>query len=585
MTVSRLRSWEPDELPAAARDLAEAAGTLRAQARAAQHALEQMRWTSPAADAARLAGRDVATALGSLAESLDLQAAVLRRVAGAVGTARQALARASALAADHGLLLLENGSCTSPPPALLAADADPDLLERVAAEQRAAREAQGRAGAWARQALAAAEEADRDAATALLEGDRVGALLAGVAPGTFAIFSAFLPVAQHGALERARLLDAVDAREVPDAGTDPREVAGWWAALPAGQQAALASAAPDLLGPLDGLPAAVRSAANVRLLAAQRAALEEQLRGLDERLADRVGPDWLRDRFTGDDDLRDLVRERLDAVTEVERVLTGTPGSLLLALDLSGRLAKAVVALGDVDHADHVAVFTPGFTTTVEGSLVGYARRLRSLQDQALALSRQQDGGAVATVAWLGYEAPQWGSIATPGRSVLSDGAAEKGAVDLERFLDGLDATRVTPAHLTALGHSYGSLTTSLALQRGTGADDVVLFGSPGLGTHDVRDLQVPHPYVLEARRDAVADLAAFGPDPNQMDGVTVLSTAREIIDGVERAESVGHSAYLTDDTTSQYAIAAVVAGHPELAPRRETRGIGDLLQTPVPGT
>lgn len=61
------------------------------------------------------------------------------------------------------------------------------------------------------------------------------------------------------------------------------------------------------------------------------------------------------------------------------------------------------------------------------------------------------------------------------------------------------------------------------------------------------------------------------------------MSAAREIVDGVERAESVGHSASLTDDTISQYGIAAVVAGLPDQAPRDDGRGIGDVLSTPVP--
>ncbi len=184
----------------------------------------------------------------------------------------------------------------------------------------------------------------------------------------------------------------------------------------------------------------------------------------------------------------------------------------------------------------------------------------------------------MATVSWLGYEAPQWGDLARPSRSVTDDAAARRGAVDLAAFNNGLDAARTRPAHLTALGHSYGSLTTSLALQRGTGVDDAVLFGSPGLGTSDVADLGLRpgRVYVAEAREDPVADFASFGSDPNQLDGVTGLSAARSVIDGVVRQESVGHSEYLTDDTTSQYGMAAVVAGLPELVPHDDGFGLGD---------
>jgi hypothetical protein len=72
--------------------------------------------------------------------------------------------------------------------------------------------------------------------------------------------------------------------------------------------------------------------------------------------------------------------------------------------------------------------------------------------------------------------------------------------------------------------------------------------------------------------------VSAPPPVPNQLDGVTALSAARSVIDGVVRQESVGHSAYLTDDTTSQYGMAAVVAGLPELVPHDDGFGLGDTL-------
>ncbi len=163
--------------------------------------------------------------------------------------------------------------------------------------------------------------------------------------------------------------------------------------------------------------------------------------------------------------------------------------------------------------------------------------------------------------------------------------------MSLASFYDGLDASRTTPPHVVALGHSYGSLTAALALQRGTGVDDAVVFGSPGLGTSDIADLGLRpgRVYVIEGRNDPVADLAAFGPDPNQLDDVVTLSSKESLVDGVHRIESTGHSTYLdfaTDTapgTTSQYGIAAVVAGVPELASRDNGRGVGDVLQRPVP--
>ncbi len=71
-----------------------------------------------------------------------------------------------------------------------------------------------------------------------------------------------------------------------------------------------------------------------------------------------------------------------------------------------------------------------------------------------------------------------------------------------------------------------------------------------------------------QAEGDRFVNIAHFGDDPSSLNGVTMLSSAREIIDGEERSRSRGHSAYLHDGTTSQYDIAAVVAGVPGRAVR-----------------
>ena len=95
--------------------------------------------------------------------------------------------------------------------------------------------------------------------------------------------------------------------------------------------------------------------------------------------------------------------------------------------------------------------------------------------------SRYGDGGTVATVSWLGYDAPQMNEVTDWPRSVTMPNLARTGGDDLAAFYEGINASRTDDPHLTALGHSYGSLTTGYALQHdGTGVDDAVLFGSPG---------------------------------------------------------------------------------------------------------
>jgi hypothetical protein len=357
----------------------------------------------------------------------------------------------------------------------------------------------------------------------------------------------------------------------------PAAINAWWQSLPVDVQSGLLAASPEMLGNLDGLPGQVRDRANRARLGRERALLEVEVARLEQRLEDN----WFGGGFTDDDAALGYVREKLHALDAIEKVLRQSPNDrYLLVLDPSGEQLTTAVAVGDVDSADHVAVFTPGFTTTVQDSLVGYDKRMAALQMRSNELAVRGSTGTIATVAWLGYEAPQIMSTWRPSRSVATAEAAGRGAVRLEGFYDGLDAAREVPAHLTALGHSYGSLTTGLALQRGTGVDDVVFFGSPGIGTDDVDDLGVRpgRVFAVEARNDAVADLSSFGSDVNRLDGVIGLSAVPELVDGRQLAESVGHSAYLTDGTTSQYGIAAVVAGMPQRAPRGSSVGVGDVL-------
>lgn len=261
----------------------------------------------------------------------------------------------------------------------------------------------------------------------------------------------------------------------------------------------------------------------------------------------------------------------------------------MLTLDVTGEeQLKAAIAVGNVDTADHVAVFTPGLTSTVQDSLEGYDNDIRELQQRATAEAQTYGvGGSVAAVSWLGYEAPQWGGTLDPDRSVAIDALAQAGSTDLASFYNGIDASRDVDPHLTALGHSYGSLTTGLALRNQTGVDDAVIFGSLGLGSDHLSDLDVPegHFYRIEARRDVVADLGQFGIDPSHMDGVGGLSAEAATIAGQRFDESLGHSEYLTNDTTSQHNIAVTVAGVPDRMVLDGGKGIGDVLSWPVPGT
>jgi pimeloyl-ACP methyl ester carboxylesterase len=79
--------------------------------------------------------------------------------------------------------------------------------------------------------------------------------------------------------------------------------------------------------------------------------------------------------------------------------------------------------------------------------------------------------------------------------------------------MDGLEATnRNEDPHVTAIGHSYGSLTVGTAARQDGGipaVDDIILLGSPGVGVDKAEDLGVgkENVYVGAADNDPVTQL------------------------------------------------------------------------------
>ncbi len=390
-----------------------------------------------------------------------------------------------------------------------------------------------------------------------------------------------------GVRSEASATGALSAPRPPKDGT-PADNARWWASLSDGQRQALIDRDPGALGNLDGLPAAVRDQANRSRIDDERAALKAE----GDRLAADLDDNWFGGTFTNADAALEHVNDKLASLDAIEKTL-GQPGERqLLLLDLADERAEAAVAVGDVDTADNVAVFTPGRNSTVNGSLEGYDDNMERLQRQAQYESnRYGDGGSVATVTWIGYQAPQSGfegSNPFDSDSVVRDDSARAGGADLAEFYRGINASRSSDPHLTALGHSYGSTTTGFALQKDTGVDDAVFFGSPGLGTSHIEDIRVPqgHTYRVEARGDWIADTGVFGIDPSHMDGLTGLSAREETLpDGRRLAESTEHGDYLTQDSASQYNMSVVVAGLHDRVVTDDGRGLGDIASWPIPGT
>ena len=372
----------------------------------------------------------------------------------------------------------------------------------------------------------------------------------------------------------------------------PGENARWWKSLSAREQRSYIKEHPEWIGNRDGVPFAARDQANRALLGVDRDRLVAQ----QGRLKARLSGSWFGGTFTNDDAALAHVKDKLASLEAIEQTLARDGDRQLLVLDLSQERAQAAIARGNVDSADNVAVFVPGMTQTVNDSMKDDDHAMDQLQHRAeLENKRANPAGSstTATVTWIGYQAPQWGLDLLGENSVAEDHAAQVGAAQLVPFLRGIGAARDHDAHLSLLGHSYGSTTAGLALRQNTGVDDVVFFGSAGIGTNDVKDLSVPGSHVsyIEARWDPVGDLGYFGIDPSHMEGIEHASArASTVVDPMTGeirhfAEVTGHGSYLVDDSTSQYNLSVVVAGLPNRRVLDGGEGVGDVLSWPIPGT
>jgi hypothetical protein len=372
----------------------------------------------------------------------------------------------------------------------------------------------------------------------------------------------------------------------------PGENAGWWKSRTIQEQQRVIREHPEWIGNRDGVPFAARDEANRAVLGVDR----DRLVAIQAQLNARLSGSWLGGTLTNDDEALAHVEAKLASLDAIDQTLARDGDRQLLLLDLSHERAQAAIARGDVDNADNVAVFVPGLTANVNGSMKDYDHEMDQLQHRAeLESKRANPAGSstTATVTWIGYQAPQLGWDLIGDNSVADDHAAQVGAAQLVPFLQGIGGARDHDAHLSLLGHSYGSTTAGLALKQSTGVDDVVFFGSPGIGTNNVEDRSVPggHTYYIEASWDFVGDLGYFGIDPTHLDGIEHASAkASTIVDPMSGeirhfAGVTGHDSYLVDDSTSQYNMSVVVAGVPDRRVSDPGEGLGDVLTWPIPGT
>lgn len=549
LTWGDVQKWSPAALDTAETELKTARTNLTDLA-------DELETMGTPANWSGSASRSATTKLGEVSQDLkDLVAevsAAYKAVADAADGVRgvqSAVATAVRFAEVRGLTIASDGTVTGTlPPVCYVSEHAEELAKQELksdVEEGAARVSE---------ALRKAADVDADLG-AVLTSIRFNRIVAGTG----------------SLLEAARLGEVkgdLSLLEPPKGGT-PAQNAAWWATLSPDERAEIIKNHPEWIGNLDGVDFASRDEANRNLLASHKSTLEARRAEINRLLTTRT--------FTSPYDpiYLSLVQELgdiqgdLEAIKAVEE-LAALPNRHIALLDLTTPRPQAAVAIGDLDTADHVAVFTPGLTSTVPG-MGGYDSDLAQLKfrtEEQMAQAGQP--GTVATVVWLGYQAPQLspGSLFS-GNSVGLSGAAEDGGRSLANFLTGINTSRLTDPDLTAIGHSYGSTTTGYALQQpGTGVDRAVFFGSPGLGTSDIDDLKIPSgsSYYLEAKWDGVGDLGRFGTDPTALQGMNQLNTSAATVGGTTYSEVTGHTSYLTDQSTSQYNMAQVIRDAPQEA-------------------
>ena len=294
----------------------------------------------------------------------------------------------------------------------------------------------------------------------------------------------------------------------PDPGSaTPAQVAAFFDGRTPAEAAALTRRHPEIVGNLDGAPAALRYAANHA-------------------------------RFPW------------------------AAGRQILALDDRGD-GRIVEVLGDLDTADRIVLLLPGVDTDLanfDTGLGGVERRSPAWQARRLHESiRAADPAArVAVVAWLGYDPPEGMS-----RDTLREDRAAAGAVALDRFVDA-SLIGHPGRTIAVIGHSYGSTVAGIAAPHlPRHVTDVVAVGSPGMGVGTRTDLHTTaQVWECTADRDwirRVPGVRVLGIGHGRLPSDPEFGAASLPCAGAD-----GHDGYFVPGTPALRALAAIALHRPE---------------------
>jgi pimeloyl-ACP methyl ester carboxylesterase len=225
------------------------------------------------------------------------------------------------------------------------------------------------------------------------------------------------------------------------------------------------------------------------------------------------------------------------------------PPMQLLGFSASNGEDHVVQVHGDLSRASRVVIIVPGMATDFGdyGPGGGQTKNADNLYRQL----RKTYGDEVAVVAWCDYDSPK-GVL-----DAAEPGGANRGAPNLKAFVDSLHSNGFGTNDISIVAHSYGTLVTGRAMQRGLDVSRVVAIGSPGMGSSTRAGLGSPgvQLYAAQSYDDPISlvdPTNRFGPDP---------ATA-----GFGNAFDVGnvdgHSQYFTPGSTSLTNIASLSVGH-----------------------
>ncbi|MGW5384118.1 alpha/beta hydrolase [Nocardia sp. NPDC003963] len=380
---------------------------------------------------------------------------------------------------------------------------------------------------------------------------------------------------------------------------DAKRVHQWWNSLSPAEQKKLLDTEPERIGNLNGIPVAVRSEANKRVLEAdiQRVERIAAAAGVSAAAIDKDPEKY---GLSAEDITRyhnaKNVRAGLLAYEGPNQDDDGTYPSAPFETYLYayqplafGGKGRAAISIGDPDAAPNTAVVVPGASQSVRASDASDKGYFDVQRHQALNLytqsNRADPDNPTAVVAWMGYDDPE------DGLKAVLDGdptAVRKGGHLLAEDVDGLRATHQGPSsHLTAVGYSAGAMVVSdAAAASRLRADDVVLLGP--INADQARDASDFHlgdrgnVYVGSASNDlnahggqAISNVVSGGSDPLDPDfGATRIRA--EAPDTEQYSSPIGYSGqahlhYFAAGSESLYSTALITSGN---AGRLEPEGM-----------